>query len=207
MTNRRKHRGRLSDEDRALWEKVVEKTDPLRPGLPQFSLTSPLALRPGPAPTPSQPTVQPHKIKPFHLGAKAAHPRSGAKLQPSLDEVMAATSPNMDRRNFDRLKKGKLAVDGKIDLHGLTLAEAHPRLIAFVRDAHAGGKRLLLVITGKGKSTADQGIMPVRRGILRHNVPQWLSMPPLAPLVLQVTQATQKHGGGGAYYVYLRRQR
>ena len=65
----------------------------------------------------------------------------------------------------------------------------------------------MLVVTGKGKDRDDGGPIPVRLGVLRHNVPQWLSTPPLAQIVLQVTEAHLKHGGGGAYYVYLRRNR
>jgi len=199
MAGRRRHRGKLSDEDHALWQKVIETADPLRPGV---------AFAIDPVLVPAKPDpVTPPAARPFQIGQKTSQPKTSAHLVPSLDEMFAATSPNMDKRNFDRLKKGKLTVDGTIDLHGLTLAEAHPRLNAFVRNGHASGKRLLLVITGKGKTTQDHGVMPMRRGVLRHQVPQWLAMAPLAHLVLQVTQATQKHGGGGAYYVYLRRQR
>ena len=199
MAGRRRQIGKLSDEDRDLWEKVVENADRLRPAIP--ILTAP------PTPIISVKAPRVARINSFEIGAKTIEPQTTAHLFPGLDEMFAATSPNMDKRNFDRLKKGKMAVDGTLDLHGLTLAEAHPRLNAFVRGAYASHKRLLLVITGKGKSSSDHSIMPVRRGVLRHQVPQWLSMAPLAPLVLQVTQATQKHGGGGAYYVYLRRQR
>ena len=84
---------------------------------------------------------------------------------------------------------------------------AHPALVRFVMSAHASGKRLVLVITGKGKDRDEPGPMPVPRGVLRHQVPQWLSLPPLANVVLQVTPAHVSHGGGGAYYVYLRRHR
>ena len=73
--------------------------------------------------------------------------------------------------------------------------------------AQAQGKRLVLVITGKGKNTDTGGPIPTRNGVLRHAVPQWLGMAPLSGLVLQITQAHVRHGGGGAYYVYLRRNR
>ncbi|MEL6172865.1 MAG: Smr/MutS family protein, partial [Pseudomonadota bacterium] len=79
--------------------------------------------------------------------------------------------------------------------------------IRFILDAQARGLRLVLVITGKGKNRDDQGPIPVRNGVLRHQIPQWLGMPPLSQAVLQISQAHQKHGGGGAYYVYIRRDR
>ncbi len=72
---------------------------------------------------------------------------------------------------------------------------------------HSAGKRLLLVITGKGKLRDEDGPIPVRLGMLRHQVPEWLRLQPLAGVVLQVTQAHPIHGGSGAYYVYLRKLR
>jgi DNA-nicking Smr family endonuclease len=95
----------------------------------------------------------------------------------------------------------------KIDLHGMTIAEAHPELVAFILNSHAMGRRLVLVITGKGKDRDDGGPIPTRFGVLRHQVPQWLALPPLAQAILQVTPAHLRHGGHGAYYVYLRRTR
>jgi DNA-nicking Smr family endonuclease len=75
-----------------------------------------------------------------------------------------------------------------------------------VAEAHARGLRLVLVITGKGKARDDYGPIPTRTGVLRHQVPQWLSSGALRPLVLQVAEAHQRHGGSGAFYVYLRRR-
>ncbi|OZA16644.1 MAG: DNA mismatch repair protein MutS, partial [Rhodobacterales bacterium 17-64-5] len=87
-----------------------------------------------------------------------------------------------------------------------TLPEAHPELIRFILNAQTQGLRLVLVITGKGKRREDHGPIPQRMGALRHQVPQWLRLPPLGQAVLQVTEAHVRHGGGGAYYVYLRRR-
>ena len=105
------------------------------------------------------------------------------------------------------MKRGKLKPEGKLDLHGMRVDSAHPALVSFILSAHSAGKRLVLVITGKGKDRDEPGPMPVPRGVLRHQVPQWLSLPPLSQVVLQVTPAHVSHGGGGAYYVYLRRHR
>jgi DNA-nicking Smr family endonuclease len=111
----------------------------------------------------------------------------------------------MDAKTFKKMKAGKKDWDAKLDLHGLTLAQAQPRLTRFVLGAYEDGARLLLVVTGKGRDRDAPGPMPARRGALRHQVPAWLRMPPLAPVVLQVAQAHRSHGGEGAYYVYLRR--
>ncbi|KMW58911.1 SMR/MUTS family protein [Candidatus Rhodobacter oscarellae] len=113
----------------------------------------------------------------------------------------------MDQKSFDKLKRGKLKPEARVDLHGMTQARAHGVLSTFIQDAHARGLRLVLVITGKGKDRDDGGPIPTPRGVLRHNVPQWLGLPPLSLMVLQVSDAHQRHGGGGAYYVYLKRRR
>jgi DNA-nicking Smr family endonuclease len=107
----------------------------------------------------------------------------------------------MDAKLHGKMVRGKLLPEARIDLHGMTLAEAHPELIRFVLNAQSAGMRLVLVITGKGKRGEDHGPIPQRMGALRHQVPHWLRLPPLGQAVLQL-----KHGGSGAYYVYLRRR-
>jgi DNA-nicking Smr family endonuclease len=113
----------------------------------------------------------------------------------------------MDRRRFERLRRGKITPDARLDLHGMTSERAHSALTGFVLDAHARGLRLLLVITGKGRPGDPGTVIPERHGILRHSLPHWLAAPPLGARVLQVAPAHQRHGGGGAFYVYLRRSR
>jgi DNA-nicking Smr family endonuclease len=117
------------------------------------------------------------------------------------------TAPlQMDAKAFGKMTRGKLLPEARIDLHGMTLSEAHPELIRFILNAHADGLRLVLVITGKGKRGDDTGPIPQRMGVLRHQVPIWLRQAPLGPTILQVAEAHLKHGGAGAYYVYLRRR-
>ena len=87
----------------------------------------------------------------------------------------------------------------------MTLNVAQPALTRFILNARTSGLRLVLVITGKGRQGGPDAPLPVRPGALRHNVPHWLHMPPLDQLVLQVKPAHRRHGGEGAYYVYLRR--
>lgn len=193
----------LNSEERKLWQKVAETAQPMHarrmsdtpktePVSPQKSKTPP---------TPRDP------IGAFQVGALS--PAKGARhhLAPSIEDAVAAAPVQMDRKNYDRLRKGKMIPEAKIDLHGMTMSQAHPTLVNFVMRNHGRGARLVLVITGKGKSADDGGPIPVRHGVLKHQVPQWLALPPLRGVVLQVTQAHQKHGGGGAYYVYLRRTR
>lgn len=106
---------------------------------------------------------------------------------------------DLDGRTDERLRKGLLKIDGTIDLHGLTQEKAHPLLERFILGSYQQGRRCVLIITGKGRISQP--------GVLRQKVPQWLSEPPLGGIVLKSSPAQPKHGGSGALYVYLRRQR
>jgi DNA-nicking Smr family endonuclease len=192
----------LRPEEEELWQQVARSLTPLHPASPQ-----------PPAEKPERPakheSVRPEPAAPalpeFHLGQSARPRQPGNDLAPSLTEHLFQAPVRMDRKQFTRMNRGKLVPERRIDLHGMTLAEAHPELIRFVLTSHAAGKRLVLVITGKGRHEDDRGPIPSRRGVLRHQVPHWLSAPPLGAVVLQVTPAHRKHGGEGALYVYLRR--
>ncbi|WP_424930316.1 Smr/MutS family protein [Amaricoccus tamworthensis] len=110
----------------------------------------------------------------------------------------------MDKRRYEKMKRGKLRPDARVDLHGMTAEQAFGVLNGFILSAHASGHRLVLVITGKGKPARDS-YGASQYGVLRHNVPHWLNSPRLAGKILQVESAHQRHGGDGAFYVYLRR--
>ena len=137
------------------------------------------------------------KLPRFRAGEKA--PESRPVFTPAAEPAL-----RMDARAFGKMQRGKLAPEARIDLHGLTLSEAHPELISFVLGSHAKGLRLVLVITGKGR--VEEGYMTSTRGVLRRQVPLWLRQAPLGPLILEVSEAHLRHGGGGALYVYLKRQ-
>ena len=156
------------------------------------------------APARQMPTAKPPLPLPRMNGGTAT-PKND--LAPTLAESLADQPVRMDHKSYRQLRRGRVRPDARIDLHGMTLDRAHAALARFVMTQHAGGKRLLLVITGKGKPRDDEGPIPVRIGMLRHQVPEWLRLQPLAGVVLQVTQAHPSHGGAGAYYVYLRRSR
>lgn len=131
-------------------------------------------------------------------GGNAQAGRSGA----SGRLVRAAAenpNPGLDRRTDERLRKGEIPIERRIDLHGLTQDDAHAALDRFVRTAWGDGVRMLLVITGKGRAGVG--------GVLRSQVPRWLSAGEHAARVLRIAPAQPRHGGGGAYYVLLRRRR
>jgi DNA-nicking Smr family endonuclease len=110
----------------------------------------------------------------------------------------SAPNPGLDRNTARRFERGELPIDRAIDLHGLTEARAHQALDRFMADAVASGARMLLIVTGKGKD-GD--------GVLRRHVPDWLRLGPVGGRILRQAQARLPHGGAGALYVLLRRNR
>lgn len=193
----------LRPEEEELWHAVARTARALHAEPHRRKTDAP----PVPAQIPSRPAPLPEpapRLPSFRLGEKARTLQTHA-LAPSLSESLAAAPVLMDAKTHARMTRGKLQPEARIDLHGMTLAEAHPELIRFILNAQSAGVRLALVITGKGKQKPDEGPIPQRVGILRHQVPLWLRQMPLAPAVLQVSEAHLKHGGSGAFYVYLRR--
>lgn len=198
-------RRNLRPDELELWQAVAKTTRPMHQRINRSSdpLEEPAAPAPA-APAPLHPMeaaklapVEP-RLLPFALGQRAKPAPRNTVVQPKADPVL------MDAKAHGKMLRGKLAPEARIDLHGLTLSEAHPELIAFLLGAHTRGLRLVLVITGKGKQVYEPVPRPI--GALRHQVPHWLRLPPLSHVVLQVSEAHLKHGGSGAFYVYLRRR-
>lgn len=190
----------LSPDERALWDRVAERATPLHPQRDE-------PLRETVMPTkPKKRPIAPDPLPDFRVGQNASIARQHDVMRPLVDRL-AAAQVNMDSKSFGKMKRGKIKPEARIDLHGMTMAEAHPELISFILGSQSLGRRLVLVITGKGKDRDDGGPIPTRHGVLRHQVPQWLALPPLRQAILQITPAHLKHGGHGAYYVYLRRIR
>jgi DNA-nicking Smr family endonuclease len=121
--------------------------------------------------------------------ARATQPL--AEALPPLDRFAG-----VDRATAERLKRGRYQVEARLDLHGMTQAEAYRALSGFVGVSRAAGRRCVLVITGHGRASG---------GVLKAAVPRWLGEPDLRPHVLAITPAQPRAGGGGALYVLLRR--
>jgi len=132
----------------------------------------------------------------------------GPEIPPEKSRQSARPQHQFDRATMRQVKQGKLTVDRKLDLHGLTQAKAHDRLIGFIDSAARSGCRCVLVITGKGVQVTErtvEGEEKTERGVLRRMVPAWLAASNLAPLVVDYQSALPKHGGDGAFYIRLRR--
>ncbi len=189
----RRRRG-LSPEDIALWRHVTRAVTPM-PGRTAPELPAAEVM---PEPPKSQALATALK------GGTVAPPVMPPK--PALKPIVP-----LERRVRTSLKRGREEIDGVLDLHGMTQDVAHGALIDFLHRMQARGARHVLVITGKGAAwSGDEppGLAPGQeRGVLRRQVPHWLRLPDLRGLVLSFDVAADRHGGGGALYVSLRRRR
>lgn len=206
----RKRPGGLSAEDRALWEHVKRSARPLErrtASAPAPATLGPAVALPerlmdtashGPGPTRLiQPEGRP--LPPHAISLGEAHPAPVGRPEPGLD-----------RRTAEKLRRGDRAPDARIDLHGMTAERAHARLDSFIRQSLRAGHRCVLVITGKGGRMdrgEDAAFMRPDRGVLRDAAPRWLRSGPMRGRIVGIYEAHQRHGGGGAFYVYLKRAR
>jgi DNA-nicking Smr family endonuclease len=182
----------LSDEERELFESTMNQSAPLKKSSRRRKLPAP------------------------------AKPPSGAKRQEKAETPEVIQTPQrharrtigIDGNTAERLRRGQLEPQARLDLHGMTERDAHRALVTFVRAARLRKLRLLLVVTGKGgaaerknenETVFDLGLDMRARGILRNLTPRWLREPGLANMVADVREAHRRHGGAGALYVYLRK--
>jgi DNA-nicking Smr family endonuclease len=192
-------RRRLTDDEHALWQGVARSVSPLR----KRTRRQPISEQPETAP--SEPAAR----------AKAAD-RSVSKTasksvsRPPLVAPAPASKPGgppltpLGRKLKKRVARGSHAIDGRLDLHGFTQAEAHDALLHFLRTRQARGARLVLIITGKGfRGDISAG----ERGVLKRMVPMWLRLPEFRDYVIGFESAAVGHGGEGALYVTLRKNR
>ena len=210
-----KARRRVSDAEASLFESAM--ADVMRtPSVLEPPSVPPAARakRPCDPQTPTPEAVKSGAVKSEPV--KASKPKGpvvevrkrSLSPQPARPDRRGAAS-GIDRRTAQRLVRGQMRVEDRIDLHGMTQEEARRALDRFLTSAASDGKRCVLVITGKGSArTDDAGIMPDREiGILRRSLPRWLALPDLRDLVVAYHNAKPKDGGEGAFYVLLRRRR
>ncbi len=199
----------LSEEDRRLWDHLARSVDAF-PGRANRVL-----------PTFDEHRFQPHGTPPTLHGGE---PAVGSKRQaPSTRPAVPARpsgaalhrSPSLsdfDQRSARKIRAGRIEIESRLDLHGMRQHQAYGALRAFLFRAQSRGLRWVMVITGKGEFARGQEgrygaadwMMGPPRGVLRRNVPMWLSEPELRSVVVSYTTAAVHHGGDGALYVQLR---
>jgi DNA-nicking Smr family endonuclease len=154
--------------------------------------------------------VSDEERKEFEQNFREARPIKIAAPKGSAKKKSTALQPTgVNGATEDRLRRGLLEPDAKLDLHGMTEAAAYRALARFLVGAQQRGNRLILVVTGKGnpsrRESASWMISP--HGVLKQMVPRWLKEPELAPMIASIRSAHVRHGGDGALYVYLRKSR
>ena len=183
-----RRRRALSEDERVLWDSIAQQTKPLRKRTRIVKVA-----------------VVAVEQTPVAVKAPARKPAAPLKvMRPSLDapKIAPPLAP-MGRREKSSLSRGKKEIDARIDLHGMTQHRAHNALLTFLHRAHDDGLTFVLVITGKGRTVGPES----ERGILRRQVPLWLSLPEFRMLVVGYEEAGIGHGGEGALYVRVRRGR
>ncbi len=170
---------RLTQGEIELWTVVTADVRPMR-------------VRPV-APAPVEPPSAPPSASLRPAGAP-----SPVKFIPSPPPPPPARIGDLDHRTRAKIKRGRLEVDVKLDLHGMRQDEAQRALNGFLRRAQASGAKVAIVVTGKGLSREEGGV-------LRRVVPMWLQAPALRDVVVSFGEAARHHGGEGALYVRIRR--
>ena len=185
-------------EDMVLWQRVTSQVTPLR-----STTESAPFVNLGANANKGQNKVVNNNVKTkkkMVLDGILLRPIRTASKKGSLQQLSPVDLRHGEKAGIDgstqrRLFRGEVLIDSRLDLHGMIAATAHKRLIQFIGSAADDGCRCVLVITGKGS------------GVLNGQVPNWLKQPPLSPHVLALANARPKDGGGGAFYVLLRRKR
>ena len=181
-------RRKLTADEEELWSTIARTIKPLRNSR---KLKSVPAARHKTAAVPESHGAR--KKVATEPVAVPARPRAAQPPSPSL----------IARREKQQLARGRAAIDARIDLHGMTQAQAHGALLRFLHRAQASGAKFVLVITGKGAPGAPRG----ERGVLRQQVPMWLALPEFRAFVVGFDVAHVTHGGEGALYVRLKKPR
>ena len=197
-----KRDSRRLPHDFHLWTAVAATVDPLRrKGLLKLG-HGPLPL-PGDEPAPAQTGAPATRTAPKRQPPRKPFLPAYQAPQPNAAPPDRAVDPSIRKK----LGRGRIEIDGRIDLHDMTQSEARAALHRFVHAKSAQGARTILVITGKGLKTDDDYIAAMTgRGILRTMLPIWLNEPSLASMVSGWSAASRGHGGEGAWYVRLRRR-
>ncbi|MFD2261731.1 Smr/MutS family protein [Lacibacterium aquatile] len=199
MNKRRKET--LTDEDKRLWRQIAQTVVPMHPLMPEVA-----------PPASSSEAVgqqQEPPVRDLVLLPNPPQPPAPAKKKPKPKPLVPGEMVDIDASTSKRFAKGNMAIDARLDLHGMGAEAAYLALRGFITGEYTRGSRCLLVITGKGGGGPKPWIdrLGEDRGILRRSLPHWLNEPATRARVLAVTAAKGHHGGAGAFYILLKRRR
>lgn len=196
-----------SEDDRAVWQAVKDTVSPMRLSTTKTFRGIINAAEKLP-PTPQREATP--KASGTKLTAKTRYTvapeallkgrRRAVNYDTSKTELKPGQLQGLDRKRGDRLRKGKLEIEGTLDLHGMTRDQAQGAVRRFIEASQSMGRRTVLVITGKGYSQGGDGV-------LRSELPRWLNADPLRSKIVAYDFAQPRHGGQGAFYVYIKKVR
>ena len=185
MKKEPKQKKQMTPEDLHIWDKITKTAKPLPKSEKNFSYFLDHYADGQMAPVADTQSVRELKTS------------TAPVFQPPSQQKPISVPQAIDLKTTRKLSKGKISLQGRLDLHGFTQHEAHRLLDDYIENAYYASKKMVLVITGKG----DMG-----RGVLRENVPKWLTEAPLSQYVSGFGQSAAQHGGVGALYVRIRRK-
>ena len=171
-----------------LWARVVKDVTPSKKQRKAAAGISTVSVHT------TQGDVVEHRLPITHTNNISARPKSRASMQQTPANPLYSGDPKMDRR----AGRERLAIDATLDLHGHTQISAERELTRFIKEAHARRSRCVLVITGKGAAGT---------GVLRQRFVDWIAASSIRPLIARAAQAHARHGGSGAYYVFIKAQK
>jgi DNA-nicking Smr family endonuclease len=176
------NKGQMKDEDLKLWKAAAKDIKPLAKSSGRGRKKLPL---------PEEENLQVRE-----------------RVTLGVTEKKIKKGTGLDKRTDEKLRRGKMEIEARLDLHGMRLAEAEKELKKFITRCWRAEKRCLLIITGKGlhKSAPEEDWWESKPGAIKSAVPGWLKNEALAGKILQTQQAAREHGGSGALYVLLRRK-
>ncbi|WP_043643596.1 Smr/MutS family protein [Caenispirillum salinarum] len=205
---RRGRKRSLTPDEAALWQAVVQTAEPLAPARARPAAPD-TESEPAPDPEAEAPPVPPiprpsksgYRASSGGMAAVHGAQTPAAEAKKRLQQLSHGQTAGIDRRTASRFTRGRMNIDGRIDLHGMTQETAHRALCGFLARAYDKGSRCVIVVTGKGSRGGEGG------GVLRRMVPMWLNEPGLRSRILSFSHAQPRDGGEGALYVLLKRKR
>ncbi len=179
----------LTPEEQALWRRAVRDVQRMRR---ESEDTLPASDKTG--------LRSSEKLSPEKKAGNVLPRRTTTRARAAPDPFVAG-----DPRDDRKVARGRTPIEAVIDLHGHTQVTARKALLAFLINARLSDKRCVLVITGKGASTSHAfGANVLGHGVLRARLSDWLKEEPFRDMVVRASPAHRKHGGGGAFYVFLK---
>ena len=177
-TDKEKSRRVVKDDEARLFEAAMRGVAPLTAGAKE-------------TPKKTDPKLSTETIR-----QTAARPPSRRSAMPELRGGIAA---DLDARTMERLRRGRMRPEARLDMHGMTQDEAHQALVSFIAASRNAGRRCVILITGRGRAKLGGGV-------LREQTPRWLNLQPTRGNILGFAEAQPKDGGAGALYVLLRKK-